>query len=109
MSQSKVNLESAFEKINEYWSPQVVGKLNGQEVKLARLKGEFVWHQHDDADEMFFVIEGQLKLELPGEVIYLNPGEFYIVPTGTQHKPVAEDTVEVMLFEPEGTVKTGDQ
>ena len=104
----KINLEAAFSQITEYWSPQIAGELNGQHVKLAKLKGEFVWHQHDEADEMFWVVEGQLQLLLPHETIVLNPGELYIVPRGTQHKPVAEEEVKVMLFEPAGTINTGN-
>ena len=105
----KINLEKAFEQIEEYWSPHIAGELNGQEVKLAKLKGEFTWHQHDEADEMFLVTAGKLKLLLPQETITLNAGEFYIVPKGVQHKPVADEEVQVMLFEPAGTVNTGEK
>lgn len=109
MSQTKVNIQKAFEEITEYWKPYLAGTTNGQEIKLARVKGEFIWHQHDEADEMFFVIEGQLQLLMETSTVTLNPGEFYIVPRGRQHKPYAEDEVKIMLFEPAGTINTGEK
>lgn len=105
----KVNLEEKFQLFSEHWSPKIVGALNGQEVKIARLKGSFIWHSHPDADELFWVIKGSLQIRLRDRVIQLNENEFFIVPKGVEHKPVAEEEVQVMLFEPAGTLNTGDQ
>ena len=99
------------EKLNlfyEYWSPKIVGELNGQHIKLVKLKGEFVWHKHDDEDEMFLVIEGVLKMELRDKTIEIHKNEFLIVPKGTEHRPVADKEVSVMLFEPASTLNTGN-
>lgn len=107
----KVNLASVFARISEPWTPKIVGELNGQEVKLAKLEGAFVWHQHDDADELFLVIAGRLVLELEDrEPVELGPGELFIVPRGVRHRPVAETGGEVhaLLFEPKGTRNTGE-
>jgi len=104
----KVNIAEKLSLFSEYWSPKIVGELNGQHVKLAKLKGEFVWHKHDNEDEMFLVIEGVLKIEFRDKTIVVNKNEFLIVPKGTEHKPVAENEVSVMLFEPASTLNTGN-
>ena len=104
----KVNLGQKFGLFNEYWSPKIVGELNGQHVKLAKLQGEFVWHHHDDEDELFWVVKGQLIMKLRDGDIVLNEGEFLIVPHGVEHKPVAPEEVHVLLFEPAGTLNTGN-
>ncbi len=104
----KVNLAEKFALFHEHWSPKIVGELNGQHVKLARLKGEFVWHHHEAEDEMFLVVQGQLTMKLRDRDIVLNPGEFLIVPRGVEHKPVAAEEVQVLLFEPQGTLNTGN-
>ena len=104
----KVNLVHKFGLFEEVWSPKLVGELNGQHVKLAKLRGEFVWHHHDDEDELFFVVKGQLIMQLRDDVIELNEGEFLIVPRGVEHKPVASAEVHVLLFEPKGTLNTGN-
>ena len=104
----KVNLAEKFALFHEHWSPKIVGELNGQHVKLARLKGEFVWHHHEAEDEMFLVVQGQLTMKLRDRDIVLNPGEFLIVPRGVEHKPVAAEEVQVLLFEPRGTLNTGN-
>jgi len=104
----KVIIAEKLKLFSEYWSPKIVGELNGQHVKLAKLKGEFVWHKHDNEDEMFFVIEGVLKIEFRDKTIVINKNEFVIVPKGTEHKPVAENEVSVMLFEPASTLNTGN-
>ena len=104
----RINLSEAFAKIADYWDPHIAGELNGQQVKLAKLKGEFVAHQHDNEDELFLVLRGILKIEFADETITLNPGEFCIVPKGVRHKPVAEEEVEVLLFEPASTLNTGN-
>lgn len=108
MEITKVNLDSKLKSFDDYWSPKVVGELNNQLVKLAKFKGEFVMHQHDNEDELFYVIDGQLFIELKDKTIELNTGEFVIVPKGVQHKPYALKEVSVMLFEPASTLNTGN-
>ncbi|WP_454783053.1 cupin domain-containing protein [Legionella sp. WA2022007384] len=103
----KVNLTEKFKLFNEYWSPRIAGELNGQYVKLAKFKGEFIWHTHATEDELFLVLKGTLKLELRDKIITLKEGEFYIVPKGVEHKPVADEEVHVMLLEPKSTEQTG--
>lgn len=103
-----VNLEAALSRITEHWHPQVIAELNGQHVKLAKLDGEFVWHHHDDEDELFFVIRGRLVMELRDRSVTINPGELFVVPRGVEHRPVAPEEVHLMLFEPAGTVNTGN-
>lgn len=104
----KVNLAEKFDLFNECWTPKIVGSLNNSHVKLAKFKGKFVWHKHDNADELFLVINGRLLIKLRDRDIYLNPGEFVIIPKGVEHMPVAEDEVHVVLIEPKGTLNTGD-
>jgi len=104
----KVNLNQKFSMFSEHWSPKIVGELNGQHVKLAKLKGEFVWHQHEEEDELFFVVKGSLKMEYRDKTVEVEENEFLIVPKGVEHKPVAEEEVWVMLFEPASTLNTGD-
>ena len=104
----KVIIEDKFNLFSEYWSPKIVGELNGQHIKLAKIKGEFVWHKHNEEDEMFLVIDGVLKMELRNKTIVINKNEFLIVPKGTEHRPVADSEVLVMLFEPATTLNTGN-
>ncbi len=105
----KVNLKEKFNRFNEYWRPKIAGELNGQYVKLVKLKGEFIWHQHEAEDEMFLVVKGRLCLQLRDREVWLDEGEFFIVPKGVEHKPVAEAEVHVLLFEPASTLNTGDK
>lgn len=105
---SVVNLQEKFNLFEDRWTPKKVGELNGQQVLLAKLKGEFVWHAHDHEDEFFLVIKGSLQIELRDKTITLNEGEFYIVPKGIEHKPVAKKEVQVLLFEPLSIKHTGD-
>lgn len=105
---NKVNLQEKLSKFSDHWNPRIAGELNGQHVKLAKLKGEFVWHSHEHEDEMFLVLKGTLIIEFRDRKVELKEGEFIIVPKGTEHKPVAAEEVSVMLFEPAGTVNTGD-
>lgn len=105
----KINLEDKFDKFNDHWHPRIVAELNGQHVKLARLKGEFTWHKHEQEDEMFLVVSGTLKIELRDKTLVINEGEFVVIPKGVEHKPVADSEVKVMLFEPAGTLNTGDK
>lgn len=104
----KVNLATKLATFDETWVPKVVGELNGQLIKVAKFLGEYVWHQHENEDEMFLVVDGTLKLELRDRTIVLEPGEFFIVPRGVEHKPVADELVHAMLFEPAATRNTGD-
>ena len=104
----KVNIAEKLALFSEHWSPKIVGKLNGQHVKLVKFKGEFVWHKHDAEDEMFLVIKGSFRMEYRDKTIVLNEGEFLIVPRGTEHRPVADEEVSVLLFEPATTLNTGD-
>ena len=104
----KVIIAQKLNLISEHWNPKIIGELNGQQVKLAKLKGEFVWHKHENEDEMFLVLKGILKMEFRDKTIILNENEFLIVPKGTEHKPFADEEVSVMLFEPTSTLNTGD-
>ncbi len=104
----KVNIEEKLSQFNDYWQPKIIGELNGQYVKLAKLKGEFVWHQHEKEDEMFMVIKGRLLIKLRDHDVILNPGEFFIIPRGVEHIPIADEEVQVMLFEPKSVINTGN-
>lgn len=104
----KIIIAEKLKLFSEYWSPKIVGELNGQQVKLAKFQGEFVWHKHDNEDEMFLVIEGVLKMELRDKIMEIHKNEFLIVPRGTEHRPVAVEEVSVMLFEPASTLNTGN-
>ncbi|MDQ3276989.1 MAG: cupin domain-containing protein [Bacteroidota bacterium] len=104
----KITLLQKFDGIADYWSPKVVGELNGQQVKLAKFKGEFIWHHHDEEDEAFFVLKGSFQMLYRDKTVELNEGDMLIVPRGVEHKPVAENEVWVMLFEPATTLNTGN-
>jgi len=104
----KVRLVSKFASFSEHWSPKIVGELNGQHVKVVKFVGEFVWHHHDHEDEMFLVHRGRFRMELRDRAIELEAGDFLIVPRGVEHRPVADEEVEVVLFEPAGTLNTGN-
>lgn len=104
----KVNIAAKLELFDETWSPKIVGALNGQHVKLVKLKGEFVWHHHEVEDELFLVIKGRLSIKFRDREVSLDPGEFLIIPRGIEHKPVAEAEVHVLLFEPASTLNTGN-
>jgi len=104
----KVNLAQKFGLIKEYWSPKIAGQLNGQYVKLAKFKGEFVWHQHEKEDELFLVTKGRLIIQLRDGDVSLAEGEFFIVPAGVEHKPVAQEEVHALMLEPISTLNTGN-
>ena len=108
MSFKKVNLKEKLALFSEYWSPRIVGELNGQFVKLVKAKGTFDWHKHDEEDELFYVVKGSFKIELEDETVHVNEGELIIIPKGKMHRPVAEEEVQLMLFEPVSTLNTGD-
>jgi mannose-6-phosphate isomerase-like protein (cupin superfamily) len=104
----KVTLIEKFASFTEHWRPKIVGELNGQEVKVVKFKGEFVWHQHEHADEMFLVWRGRMRVEFRDGAVELAPGEFLIVPRGLEHRTAAEEETEVVLFEPAATRNTGN-
>jgi mannose-6-phosphate isomerase-like protein (cupin superfamily) len=105
----KVNLDAAFDSFDERWSPRVAAELDGRAVKLAKVEGEFVWHSHVDADELFLVRSGELTIELRDEPdVHLGPGEMLVIPAGVEHRPVADGVAELLLFEPVETRNTGD-
>ena len=103
-----IDLREKFAAFSEHWSPRIVAELNGQHVKLVKLLGEFVWHHHDEADELFLVHRGRLVMEFRDGVVELEAGEMIVVPRGVEHRPVAPEEVEVILFEPAGTLNTGN-
>ena len=104
----KVNINEKLTNFNDHWNPRIVGELNGQHVKAVKLKGEFVWHHHDHEDELFLVIKGQLKMEFREKTVVVNEGEFIIVPRKVEHRPVADEEVHILLFEPASTLNTGN-
>ena len=104
----KGNLAEQFERISDFWAPVAAGEVNGTQIRLVRLKGEFIWHHHEHEDEMFLVIAGRLRIQFRDREVTLEPGEFLIVPRGVEHRPVAEQEVRVMLIEPASTLNTGN-
>jgi mannose-6-phosphate isomerase-like protein (cupin superfamily) len=104
----KVNLAQKFASFSEYWSPKIAGEVQDMHVKLAKLKGEFVWHQHENEDEMFFIVKGRLLLKFRDRDVWLEEGEFLVVPRGVEHLPIAEEEVHLLMFEPKGTLNTGN-
>lgn len=108
MEINKVNIAEKLNLFSDHWNPRIVGELNGQQVKLAKFQGEFVWHKHDHEDELFLVLEGSFKMELRDKTLHINKGEFVIIPKGVEHKPSAEKEVQIMLFEPSTTLNTGN-
>ena len=105
---NKINVNDKFNLFNEHWQPKVIAELNGQAVKLAKVKGEFIWHHHDNEDELFFVVKGQLTMKFRDKDVSLTAGEMIVVPKGVEHMPVADDEVWLMLFEPKQTLNTGN-
>ncbi|MBK7667182.1 MAG: cupin domain-containing protein [Sphingobacteriaceae bacterium] len=108
MEINKINIAEKLNLFSDHWNPRIVGELNGQHVKLAKFAGEFVWHKHDNEDEMFLVLEGSFVMELRDKTMNINKGEFVIIPKGVEHKPSAEKEVHIMLFEPATTLNTGN-
>jgi mannose-6-phosphate isomerase-like protein (cupin superfamily) len=104
----KINLKDKFDLFSEYWSPKIIGDLNDSHVKIAKLKGDFVWHKHDNEDELFLIIKGTLLIQFRDQDITLTEGEFIIIPKGIEHKPFAEEEVHIILIEPKSTLNTGD-
>jgi len=104
----KVSMADKFDSFQEFWSPKIVGDLNDAYVKLVKVKGEFVWHHHEQEDELFLVVKGRLLIQFRDRDVWLDEGEFLIVPRGVEHKPVAEDEAHILLFEPKATLNTGN-
>lgn len=104
----KVNLREKLALFSEQWSPKIVGELNGQMVKLVKFQGEFVWHHHDNEDELFLVVGGRFRMDFRDRAVWLEQGEFIIVPRGVEHRPVAPEEAHVLLFEPASTLNTGN-
>ena len=105
---NKVNLAEKFALFSEHWTPKIIAELNDYQIKIVKVKGDFVWHDHSNADEFFFVIEGTLFIEFENKTMELNTGELYVVPRGVQHRPYALEECKVMLIEPRGVVNTGE-
>jgi mannose-6-phosphate isomerase-like protein (cupin superfamily) len=108
LSVEKVNIEEKFASFGEHWSPKIAGELNGQYVKLVKFIGEFVWHHHDEEDELFLVVKGRFRMEFRDRSVWIEEGEFIVVPRGVEHRPVAEEEAHVLLFEPASTLNTGN-
>jgi mannose-6-phosphate isomerase-like protein (cupin superfamily) len=104
----KVNLAEKFTLFSDHWSPKIVAELNGQQVKLVKFQGEFVWHHHDHEDELFMVIKGRFCMEFRDRQVWLEEGELIVIPKGVEHRPVAPEEVQVLLFEPSSTLNTGN-
>lgn len=104
----KINLQEKLQQFDDHWHPRIVGALNGQHVKLAKVKGAFVWHHHESEDELFLVLKGCLTIRLRDREVVLDEGECFIVPRGVEHQPYAEEEVHLLLFEPAGTLNTGN-
>jgi len=105
---NKVNIAEKLACFEDHWNPRIVAELNGQHVKLVKFQGEFVWHKHDEEDEMFLVLKGQFEMQFRDKTVVLQENEFLVVPRGVEHRPVAKEEVSVMLFEPNTTLNTGD-
>ncbi|TQV74881.1 cupin domain-containing protein [Aliikangiella marina] len=108
MKYQAINFAEKLSLFSEYWSPKVVAEMNDYQLKLVKLKGEFVWHRHSDTDETFIVLEGQLRIDFKDGHVFLNAGEMFIVPKGVEHRPFAEKEVKAIIIEPKGVVNTGD-
>tara|TARA_B110000211_G_scaffold134522_1_gene154167 strand:+ start:101 stop:460 length:360 start_codon:yes stop_codon:yes gene_type:complete len=105
---SIINIQEKFKLFSDFWSPKKIGELNGQQILLAKIKGEFIWHAHEHEDELFMIIKGSLMIEFRDKKIELNEGEIYIIPRGVEHKPIAQEEVHVLLFEPLDIKHTGN-
>ena len=104
----KINLAEKLSAFSDYFNPRIVGELNGQQVKLVKFRGEFIWHHHEAEDELFYVVKGSFDIQLRDKTITVNAGEFLIMPRGVEHRPVAAEEVEILLFEPATTLNTGN-
>jgi mannose-6-phosphate isomerase-like protein (cupin superfamily) len=109
IASSTINIEAALKNVTQYWSPQIIGRVNDQYIKVAKLKGELLWHAHADEDEMFMVVYGTLKIQLEDRDVILKPGEFYVIPKQVRHNPVADEECGIVLIETVTTLHTGDE
>ena len=105
---TKINLKEKLSKFSEHWTPKIIAELNDYQIKLVKMKGDFVWHNHEDTDELFLVIEGEMTIEFEDKIVHLSEGEMYVVPRGVNHKPYSENECKIMLIEPRGVLNTGD-
>ena len=103
-----INLAAKLATFSEYWQPRVVGQFNGNDLMVVKVKGEFVWHKHDDTDDFFLVLNGRIEIQMRDRIVALGPGEMFVVPKGVEHRPVAVEEAHVLLIEPRGTPNTGD-
>lgn len=108
MQRSSVNIDAKLALISDNWTPKVIAELNDYQIKLVKVQGEFVWHQHDDTDELFLCLSGELRIELRDSTVSLKEGELFVVPRGVEHRPVADEECQLMLIEPRGVINTGD-
>ena len=108
MALGKVNIAQKMSLFSEHWRPKLVGEVDNYQIKLVKFQGEFVWHSHEDVDELFLVVDGSFTMQLRDGNIQVNQGEFIVIPAGVEHCPYAENEVQVMLFEKAGTINTGD-
>ena len=109
MINKKINLNAKFKIFSEHWTPKVIAEMNDYQFKLVKIKGEFVWHNHKNTDEVFIVIDGKMKIKLRNGIVNLSEGEMYVIPAGVEHKPYAEKECQIMLVEPKGIINTGDE
>lgn len=105
---NKINFKEKFSKFSDHWSPKVIAEMNDYQFKLVKIQGDFVWHNHEDTDETFIVIEGEMKIEFENEIVELSEGDMFVVPKGVEHKPLAKNECKVMIIEPRGVVNTGN-
>lgn len=105
----KINISQKLSLFTDHWNPRIIAELNGQHVKLGKFQGEFVWHKHDNEDELFLVLKGSFRMELRDKTIEMNEGDMIVIPKGVEHRPVADKEVQIMLFEPASTVNTGNK
>ena len=108
MKYSSININDKLSKFSEHWSPKIIAQLNDYHLKIVKIRGDFVWHSHSDTDEVFIVIEGNMRIDFRDGSVEINEGEMFVVPKGTEHKPFAEEECKLMLIEPAGTINTGD-
>ena len=107
MQSEKINIQKKFMKFKDHWSPKIIAELNDYQFKIAKIKGEFIWHKHDNTDEAFFVIDGMMEIKFRDKIILLEEGDLYVVPKGVEHKPYSKNECKIMLIEPKGVVNTG--
>ncbi len=109
MNYQAINFNQKFSLFNEQWKPKVIAEMNNYQFKIAKIQGDFIWHQHDDTDEAFIVLEGELRIDFRDGCVFLGAGEMFVVPRNTEHKPYAENEVKLMMIEPEGVINTGQE